>query len=201
MSNILVGRRAPDFVAPAVFGNGSIVEDFRLSDMFKSSYVLLFFWPMDFTFVCPSEIIAYNNRLDQFREREVALVGVSVDSQYTHYAWRNTSLDKGGIGHVGFPMVADLSHEITRAYGVEHESGVALRATFLIDRSGVVQYQVVNNLSLGRDPDESLRMVDALQHVEKQGEVCPAGWKRGKEGMKGSPEGVAEYLVKYSDAL
>ncbi len=197
---VLVNRQAPDFVAPAVMPDGSIKEDFRLSDL-KGKYVVLFFYPLDFTFVCPTEILAHNHRLAKFKERDVEVVGVSIDSQFTHHAWRETPVEKGGIGPIGFPLVADIKHEITRAYGVEHPDGVALRASFLIDRDGVVQHQVVNNLPLGREVDEMLRMVDALQYVEKHGEVCPAEWEPGKEAMKPTPEGVAEYLAKHAQEL
>ena len=138
--SVLVNRVAPDFTAPAVLADGSIVEDFAFSSL-RGKYVVVFFWPLDFTFVCPSEIIAHNNRMEKFRALGVEVVGISVDSQYTHYAWRNTPVEKGGIGPVGFTMVADVKHEITQAYGVEHEDGVALRASFLIDRAGVVQQQ------------------------------------------------------------
>jgi peroxiredoxin (alkyl hydroperoxide reductase subunit C) len=198
--SVLVTRQAPDFVAAAVMPDGSIKEDFRLSDL-RGKYVVLFFWPLDFTFVCPTEIIAHNNRAVMFRERGVELVGVSIDSPFTHYAWRNTPVEKGGIGQVSFPLVADIRHEITRAYGIEHPDGVALRGSFLIDRNGVVQHQVVNNLSLGREVGEMLRMVDALQFCEEHGEVCPAGWHKGEEGMKASAQGVADYLATHSKGL
>ncbi len=161
----------------------------------------MFFWRLDFTFVCPTEIIAHHNRAVMFRERGVELVGVSIDSQFTHFAWRNTPVDKGGIGQVSFPLVADVKHEITRAYGIEHPDGVALRGSFLIDRDGIVQHEVVNNLPLGREVDEMLRMVDALQFFEENGEVCPAGWHKGETGMKASAEGVASYLASHSKDL
>ena len=200
--SILVARPAPDFTAKAVLGDGSITDNFKLSDYRGKKYVVLFFWPLDFTFVCPSEIIAHNNRLKQFEERGVQLVGVSIDSQFTHYAWRNTPVEKGGIGPVGFPMVADVKREIMRAYGVEHPTeGVALRASFLIDKQGVVQHQVVNNLPLGREVDEMLRLVDALQFTEQHGEVCPAGWRKGAAGMKATAEGVARYLAEHAAEL
>ncbi|MDR3415874.1 MAG: peroxiredoxin [Nevskia sp.] len=200
--SVLVGRPAPDFTAPAVLGDGSITENFKLSDLKGKKYVALFFWPLDFTFVCPSEIIAHNNRLKQFEERGVQLVGVSIDSQFTHYAWRSTPVGKGGIGPVGFPLVADVKHDIAQAYGIEHpQAGVALRASFLIDKNGIVQHQVVNNLPLGREVDELLRLVDALQFTEQHGEVCPAGWQKGQEGMKPTAEGVASYLAKHAEAL
>ncbi len=197
---VLVTKQAPDFVAPAVMPDGSINEAFRLSDL-RGKYVVLFFWPLDFTFVCPTEIVAHHNRTVMFRERGVELVGVSIDSQFTHYAWRNTPVDKGGIGPVSFPLVADIKHEITRAYGIEHPDGVALRGSFLIDRSGIVQHQVVNNLPLGREVDEMLRMVDALQFFEENGEVCPAGWHKGDSGMKADAEGVANYLAAHAKDL
>lgn len=199
--SVLVGRPAPDFIAAAVLPNGTIKEDFRLSD-YKGKYVALFFWPMDFTFVCPSEIIAHDHRREQFEQRGVQLIGVSVDSAFTHYAWRSTPIDQGGIGLVGFPMVSDVKHEICRGYGIEHPTaGVALRASFLIDKLGIVQHQVINNLPLGREADELLRMVDALQFNEEHGEVCPAGWRKGQSGMKPTPEGVAEYLASHWQTL
>lgn len=198
--SVLVTKPAPDFVAQAVMGDGSIKADFRLSDL-RGKYVVLFFWPLDFTFVCPTEIIAHDKRAAKFRERGVELVGVSIDSQFTHAAWRNTPVDKGGIGPVSFPMVADVKHEITRAYGIEHPDGVALRGSFLIDRDGIVQHQVVNNLPLGREVDEILRLVDALQFVEEHGEVCPAGWQKGDAAMKPDAKGVADYLAKHAQEL
>ena len=200
--SILVGRPAPDFTAAAVLGDGSIVDSFRLSQFKGKKYVALFFWPLDFTFVCPSEIIAHNNRLKQFEALGVQLIGVSLDSQFTHYAWRSTPVNKGGIGEVGFPMVADVSREIIKAYGIAHpEDGVALRASFLIDKEGIVQHQIVNNLPLGREVDDLLRVIDALQFTEQHGEVCPAGWKKGDAGMKPDTQGVADYLAKHADAL
>ncbi|RPT59406.1 alkyl hydroperoxide reductase [Pseudomonas aeruginosa] len=198
--SVLVNKQAPDFTAAAVLGDGSIVDAFQLSSL-RGKYVVLFFWPLDFTFICPSEIIAHNNRMDKFRELGVEVVGVSIDSQFTHHAWRSTPVEKGGIGAVEFTMVADVKHEITRAYGIEHEDGVALRASFLIDRAGVVQHQVVNNLPLGREVDEMVRLVEALQFTEEHGEVCPAGWRKGQKGMKASAEGVASYLAENAEAL
>lgn len=198
--SVLVNKQAPDFTAAAVLGDGSIVDAFQLSSL-RGKYVVLFFWPLDFTFVCPSEIIAHNNRMDKFRELGVEVVGVSIDSQFTHHAWRSTPVEKGGIGAVEFTMVADVKHEITRAYGIEHEDGVALRASFLIDRAGVVQHQVVNNLPLGREVDEMVRLVEALQFTEEHGEVCPAGWRKGQKGMKASAEGMASYLAENAEAL
>ena len=198
--SVLVAKEAPDFVAPAVMPDGIIKEDFKLSD-FRGKYVVLFFWPLDFTFVCPTEIIAYDKRMEQFKSRNVEVVGVSIDSQFTHFAWRSTAVKDGGIGAVDFPMVADVKHEITKAYGIEHPDGVAMRASFLIDKQGVVQHQVVNNLPLGRNVDEMVRVVDALQFTEQYGEVCPAGWNKGEDGMKPTAEGVAEFLAKNTDKL
>lgn len=198
--SVLVTQAAPDFTAAAVMPDGSIKDNFRLSD-YKGQYVVLFFWPLDFTFVCPSEIIAHDHRVSKFKELGVQVIGVSIDSPFTHHAWRNTPIEKGGIGPVQFPIVADVRHEIVRAYGVEHPDGVALRASFLIDKSGVVQHQVVNNLPLGREVDEMLRLVEALQFTEEHGEVCPAGWRKGKPGMKPTAEGVASYLASHSSEL
>lgn len=198
--SVLVSQAAPDFTAAAVLPDGRITENFRLSDL-KGKYVVLFFWPLDFTFVCPSEIIAHDHRVSKFKDLGVEVVGVSIDSAFTHHAWRNTPVEKGGIGAVQFPLVADVRHDIVRAYGVEHPDGVALRASFLIDKNGIVQHQVVNNLPLGREVDEMLRLVEALQFTEAHGEVCPAGWRKGKPGMKPTAEGVASYLAEHSSEL
>ena len=196
----LVTKTAPDFIASAVLPNGTIKNDFALSSL-RGQYVVLFFWPLDFTFVCPTEILAHNNRVEEFQRRGIQLVGVSIDSQFTHAAWRNTPVKEGGIGPVQFPLVADVKHDIARAYGIEHPDGVALRASFLIDKQGVVQHQVVNNLPLGRNVDEMLRMADALQFFEQHGEVCPAGWRPGEEGMQASAAGVASYLASHAEKL
>jgi peroxiredoxin (alkyl hydroperoxide reductase subunit C) len=199
--SVLVGKPAPTFTAPAVLPSGEIVEDFKLSSL-KGKYVVLFFWPLDFTFVCPTEILAHDRRIEAFSSKDVDVVGVSIDSQFTHFAWRNTPVKEGGIGPVRFPIVADVKHEITRAYGIEHpDAGVALRASFLIDREGIVQHQVVNNLPLGRNVDEMLRMVDALQFTEAHGEVCPAGWNKGDAGMSPTSDGVADYLATHAENL
>ena len=199
--NTLVTKNAPDFTAPAVLPSGEIIDDFKLSDL-KGKYVVLFFWPLDYTFVCPTEIIAHDRRMEQFKERGVEVVGISIDSQFTHFAWRNTPVKEGGIGNVRFPIVADLKHDIITAYGIEHpEVGVALRASFLIDRDGVVQHQTVNNLPLGRNVDEMLRLVDALQFAEEHGEVCPAGWQKGDDGMTPTADGVADYLSSNVEKL
>ena len=191
---------APNFKAAAVMPNGEINENFQLSD-YSGKYILLFFYPLDFTFVCPSEIIAHHNRIKAFEERQTQVIGISIDSQFTHHAWRNTPRESGGIGPIAFPLVADINHEILNAYGISHPDGVALRATFLIDQSGIIQHSTVNNLPLGRNVDEALRLIDALQFSEKYGEVCPAGWEKGDEGMKATKEGVSEYLGNNSTKL
>ena len=191
---------APNFKAAAVMPNGEINENFQLSD-YSGKYILLFFYPLDFTFVCPSEIIAHHNRIKAFEERQTQVIGISIDSQFTHHAWRNTPREHGGIGPIAFPLVADINHEILNAYGISHPDGVALRATFLIDQSGIIQHSTVNNLPLGRNVDEALRLIDALQFSEKYGEVCPAGWEKGDEGMKATKEGVSEYLGNNSTKL
>jgi len=200
--SVLVGRPAPDFTASAVLGSGEIVDEFSLSATTKGKYAVVFFYPLDFTFVCPSELIAFDHRLKEFTARGVEVIGVSIDSHFSHNAWRNTAINDGGIGQVGYTLVADMKHEICQAYGVEHpEAGVAFRGTFLIDQNGQVRHQVVNDLPLGRDIDELLRMVDALQFHEEHGEVCPAGWKKGSKGMSASPDGVAAYLSENADNL
>ncbi|RMH05257.1 MAG: peroxiredoxin [Planctomycetota bacterium] len=198
--SVLVGKEAPDFTATAVLADGSFKDDFKLSD-FRGKYVVLFFYPLDFTFVCPSELIAFDHRLAEFEKRNVQVIGCSIDSHFTHLAWRNTPVNEGGIGPVKYPLVADLTKNIARDYDVLINEAVALRGSFLIDKDGVVRHQVVNDLPLGRNIDEMLRMVDALQFTEEHGEVCPAGWKSGDEGMKPSTEGVAEYLAGHADQL
>ena len=200
--SVLVGRPAPDFTAAAVLGSGEIVDSFTLSEAIKGKKAVVFFYPLDFTFVCPSELIAFDKRYEEFTKRGVEVIGVSIDSQFSHNAWRNTPVNEGGIGPVKYTLVADTKHEICQAYDVEHpEAGVAFRGSFLIDKEGQVRHQVVNDLPLGRNIDEMLRMVDALNFNQKHGEVCPAGWEEGKEGMKENAEGVAAYLSKNADKL
>lgn len=200
--SVLVGRQAPDFTAPAVLGDGTISDNYNLKKETAGKYAVLFFYPLDFTFVCPSELIAFDHRLDEFKKRNVEVIGVSIDSHFTHNAWRNTPVNQGGIGQVGYPLVADMSHAICKAYDVEMPEGaVALRGSFLIDKQGVVRHQVVNDLPLGRNVDEMLRMVDALQFTEEHGEVCPAGWNKGKKGMTATPDGVASYLAEEAESL
>jgi len=199
---VLVTRQAPDFTCAAVLGNGEIVNNFNFKKHINGKAAVLFFYPLDFTFVCPSELIAFDHRYEEFKKRGVEVVGVSIDSEFTHNAWRNTPTENGGIGAVKYTLAADVKHEIAKAYGIEHpEEGVALRGSFLIDKNGIVRHQVVNDLPLGRNIDEMLRMVDALQFHEEHGEVCPAQWEKGKEGMKDSPEGVAKYLKQNADKL
>lgn len=192
---VLVGKPAPDFKVSAVLGNGEIVGDFSLSNQIKGKYALVFFYPLDFTFVCPSELIALDNRFDQFKERKVEVIAVSIDSQFTHNAWRNTPIDKGGIGPVKYIMAADINHSIAKSYDVETEGGVAFRGAFIIDKAGVVRSQIINDLPLGRNMDELIRLFDALAFHEEHGEVCPAGWNKGDEGMKATSAGVASYLA------
>lgn len=200
--SVLVGRPAPDFTAAAVLGSGEIVDAYTLSDAIKGKPAVIFFYPLDFTFVCPSELIAFDHRYEEFQKRGVEVIGVSIDSQFSHNAWRNTAVADGGIGPVKYALVADVKHEICQAYDVEHPSdGVAFRGSFLIDKDGLVRHQVVNDLPLGRNIDEMLRMVDALQFHEEHGEVCPAGWEEGKKGMDASPDGVAAYLSENADDL
>jgi peroxiredoxin (alkyl hydroperoxide reductase subunit C) len=195
--SFLVTKPAPDFTATAVLPDNSIVEDFSLSS-FKGKYVVLFFYPLDFTFVCPSEIIAFSKAVEEFKSRNVELIGVSVDSQFSHYAWRQTKVEDGGIGEIAYPLVADLDKSIARDYGVLFNEAVALRGSFLIDKDGIVRHATVNDLPLGRNVAETLRMVDALQFTEENGEVCPANWSKGDEGMKPTADGVASYLAKHA---
>lgn len=198
---VLVGKKAPDFTAAAVLGTGEILDSYTMSKETQGKYTVVFFYPLDFTFVCPSELIAFDHRNDEFKKRNVEVIGVSIDSQFTHSAWRNTPVEKGGIGQVSYTLVADTKHEIAKAYDVENADGVAFRGSFLIDRDGVVRHQVVNDLPLGRNVDEMLRMVDALQFTEENGEVCPAGWNKGKAGMKADASGVAKYLSENASQL
>lgn len=197
----LVTQKAPEFCATAVMGDNQINEEFKLYDSLGEKGAVVFFWPLDFTFVCPSEIIAFDKRLDEFKKRGIEVIGVSIDSHFTHLAWKNTPVDRGGIGQVRFPMVADLDKSISKNFDVLLGGGVALRGSFLIDSDGTIRHAVVNDLPLGRNIDEMIRMVDAMLFTNKYGEVCPAGWQEGKKAMKASPEGVAEYLAANTDEL
>lgn len=200
--SVLVGKPAPDFTVPAVLGDGQIVDDYQFSEATSGKYALVVFYPLDFTFVCPTELIALDHRLDEFTGRGVEVVAVSVDSQFTHHAWRNTPIARGGIGPVRYTLAADLSHAVVKAYDVEVEgAAVAYRGSFLVDQKGIVRHQTVNDLPLGRNMDEMIRMVDALQFFEQHGEVCPAGWNKGDAGMKASPNGVASYLEAHAAGL
>ncbi len=196
--SVLVGKEAPDFTAKAVMPDNTINDKFNLKAHIKGKVGIVFFWPLDFTFVCPSEIIAFDNRVKEFKSRGAEVIGVSVDSHFTHLAWKNTPVNNGGIGQVQFPMVADLTKSIARSYDVLLSDEVAFRGTFMIDKKGIVRHQVINDLPLGRNVDEAIRMLDALNFVEEHGEVCPANWKRGEDGMKPTGEGVATYLKKHA---
>ena len=202
--SVLVGKRAPDFTPPAVLSDGSLVEKFNLSSAIENRFGVLFFYPLDFTFVCPSEIIAMGNRADVIRNLGAEVIGISIDSHYTHLAFRKTSVEDGGIGPVNFTLAADINREVCSAYGIQSDggdsfytSGVAMRATFIIDRKGIVRHQVVNDEPVGRNMDEVVRVIEALQFHEENGQVCPAGWKKGDEGINPDSEGVANYLARY----
>ncbi len=209
--SVLVGKKAPSFSAPAVINGGEIVEGFSLEQYLNKKYVLFFFYPADFTFVCPTEIIAFQDKIKEFEKRKVAVVGCSVDSQFSHWKWLQTDLKEGGIKGVKYPLVSDLSKTISENYDVLagnydyndegnvsfNGSPMAYRGLFLIDKKGIVRHQVVNDMPLGRSVTEALRMVDALQYFEENGEVCPADWQKGKKGMKATQEGVANYLSKH----
>lgn len=198
---MLVTNKAPNFTATAVLGNNEIVEDFTLYNNFGEKGTVVFFYPMDFTFVCPSEIIAFDKRLDEFTSRGINVIGVSVDSQFSHFAWKNTAVNEGGIGQVRFPLVADITKNIARGFDVLLNDSVALRGSFLIDKDGTVRHAVINDLPLGRNIDEMIRMVDTMLFTNEHGEVCPAGWNKGDEGMKADTTGVADYLSKHSSDL
>lgn len=199
--SVLVGKPAPDFTASAVMPDNDINENFNLRQYLDGDMGVLFFWPLDFTFVCPSEIIAFDNRLKDFEDRGAKVIGISVDSHFTHLAWKKTDRNEGGIGNVQFPIVADITKSIARDYDVLTGESVAFRGTFLIDQEGIVRHQIINDLPLGRNVDEAIRMVDALKFHQEHGEVCPAGWNKGKEGMKPDAEGVATYLKQYAEGL
>ncbi len=195
--SLLVTNPAPDFTATAVMPDNSFKEDFTLSD-YKGKYVILFFYPLDFTFVCPSEILAFNKALDKFKAANCELIGCSIDSHFSHLAWKNTPVNEGGIGNIQFPLVADLDKSVSEKYGVLLGAGIALRGLFLIDKEGVVRHSTINDLPLGRNVDEALRVLDALQFTEEHGEVCPANWNKGDEAMKPTAEGVASYLAAHA---
>jgi len=190
----LVTKAAPQFSAQAVSGDNEFIT-LNLAD-YQGKYVVLFFYPLDFTFVCPSEIIAFDKALAAFQEKNAEVIGVSIDSHFTHLAWKNTAVEQGGIGQVKYPLVSDLDKSISEQYGVLINNAIALRGLFLIDKEGIVRHSVVNDLGLGRNISEAMRMLDALQFTEEHGEVCPADWKEGAEGMTPTADGVAAYLSK-----
>ncbi|AFA41110.1 alkyl hydroperoxide reductase, C22 subunit [Wigglesworthia glossinidia endosymbiont of Glossina morsitans morsitans (Yale colony)] len=199
---MLIAHKFHDFTAPAIFPNGKIIQDFNLSNYIKNKTAVLFFWPMNFTFVCPSELIAFNKRYNEFKNRNVNIIGVSIDTVYSHQTWQSIEIQKGGIGPVKYPMVSDIKRDIIQSYHVEHPHlGVALRASFLIDKDGIIRHQIVNDLPLGRDIDEIIRVIDALSFHETHGHVCPAQWRKNKSGMIPSKNGVSEYLSKHLNDL
>lgn len=198
---MVVTKKALDFTAPAVLGNNQIVEDFNLYKNLGPKGAVVFFYPKDFTFVCPSEIIAFDNRYNDFKERGIEVIGVSCDNEFSHFAWKNTPVNEGGIGKVKFPLVADLTKAIARGFDVLFGEAVALRGSFLLDKDGTIRHAVINDLPLGRNIDEMVRMVDTMLFTNEHGEVCPAGWHKGQEGMKADPKGVADYLSKHGKEL
>lgn len=206
--SVLVGKKAPDFTTQAVLSNGTVIEDFNLNNTISGKYGVVFFYPLDFTFVCPSELISMNNRMDKLSALGVEVVAVSIDSHHTHRAWRETPVNSGGIGPVKYTLAADMTHEICQSYGIQSDggdsyypAGTSMRATFIIDQSGIVRHQVVNDEPLGRNMDEVVRIIEALQFFEEHGQVCPAGWNKGDAGMVNTPEGVASYLGANSEKL
>jgi len=199
--NQYIGKRAHDFTTKAVMPDNSIENEFNLKKYLNGNTGVLFFYPLDFTFVCPSEIISFNNQLNEFTSREAKLVGVSVDSQFSHQAWKAISVNKGGIGNIQFPLVSDLNKEISQAYNTLNEESISYRATFLIDKNFNIRHYVINDLPLGRNVNEILRMIDALDHHNKFGEVCPAGWKKGDQGMKATQQGVSDYMASNAKNL
>lgn len=199
--SVLVGKKAPNFTAAAVMADNSIEEKFNLYERISGKKCVLFFYPLNFTFVCPSELIAFHNKIEEFKSRSVEVIGVSVDSQFSHLAYKNTSTNEGGIGNVQYPLIADLTKNIAESYDVLCNNSVAYRGLFLIDEEGIVRHQIVNDLPLGRNIDEALRMVDALTFHQEHGEVCPANWNSGKEGMKPNSAGVKDYMSKNASNL
>ena len=199
--NKFIGNLAPDFTAKAVMPDNIISNNFNLKNYLAGSKGIIFFYPLDFTFVCPSEIIAFNNRLGEFADRNTKIVAASVDSHFSHHAWKAMPVSKGGIGDIRFPLVSDLNKEISNAYDVLNEEGISYRATFLIDEEFNIRHYIVNDLPLGRNVDETIRMIDALDHYNQHGEVCPAGWQKGEQGMTPTKQGVADYLTSNAEKL
>ncbi|MBZ7981469.1 redoxin domain-containing protein [Campylobacter sp. RM12640] len=198
---MLVTKKAPDFTATAVLGNNTIDNNFNLYKNMGKKGTVVFFYPKDFTFVCPSEIIAFDKRFKDFQDRGINVIGISGDNEFCHFAWKNTPVNQGGIGNVQFPLVADLTKEIARGFDVLFDEAVALRGSFLLDADGTVRHAVINDLPLGRNIDEMIRMVDTMLFTNEHGEVCPAGWHKGEKGMKADPKGVADYLANNSEKL
>lgn len=197
----LVGNPVINFTASAVMADNQIDDRFNLVEYLEGSYGLIFFYPADFSFVCPTEIVAHDNKMKDFQERNVKVLGISVDSKYVHLAWKNTPVEKGGVGNLQFPLIADINRNISRSYRVLTQEGVALRASFLVDKDGIIRHISINDTAIGRSVDETLRVIDALQFTEKHGEMCPANWKKGDEGITASLDGVAEYMTKNSEKL
>jgi peroxiredoxin (alkyl hydroperoxide reductase subunit C) len=199
MSLSLVQKPAPNFKVNAVLGDNGI-KQINLSE-FQGRFVVLFFYPLDFTFVCPTELIAINNRLNDFEKMDTVVMGVSIDSEHCHLAWKNTPVNKGGIGNIKFPLISDLDKSISSSYGILTDQGVSLRGTFVINAKGIVRYQSINDLEIGRNIGEILRIIKAIKHSEEHGDVCPAGWKGAEDSMKATPEGVVDYLVSHADNI
>jgi peroxiredoxin (alkyl hydroperoxide reductase subunit C) len=194
----LIEKKAPNFYASAVLGNDDIVDNFNLSDI-SDKYIVLFFYPLDFTFVCPTEILAFNEKLNEFKKREAEIIGVSIDSVYTHLAWKKTPIENGGIGNINYPLVSDIKREIGRAYDVILEDETALRALFIIDKNGIVRHTTLNDTSLGRNINEVIRTLDAIRHYDEHGKVCPANWEKGSASINPTTDGVVNYLSKFSN--
>jgi peroxiredoxin (alkyl hydroperoxide reductase subunit C) len=201
MSQIFVGKQAADFTSSAVMPDNEIEFGFSLREYLDGSKGVLFFYPLDFTFVCPSEIISFHNKLGEFAARDTKVVAVSVDSHFSHLAWKNTPHNKGGIGDVQFPIVSDLKKEISTMYGVLNDGGISMRGTFVIDENFILRNMLINDLPLGRDVDETMRIIDAIDFHRENGDVCPAGWHKGKAAMTPSKEGVADYLASNAESL
>ena len=199
--SFLIGKKAPDFKAVAVMGDSLVNENFVLSKFLSGKKGIIFFYPLDFTFVCPSEIIAFDKKLEEFKKKNTEIIGISIDSHFSHLAYKNTTINNGGIGNIKYPLVSDITKDISRSYDVLINQSIALRGTFLIDENFVIRHQVVNDLPLGRSVDEALRMVDALDFHQKHGEVCPANWKPGKATIKPDTEGIKNYLSENSDEI
>ncbi len=192
---MLVTKKAPNFIADAILPNGEIITNLNFKEYIYHQKTIIFFWPLDFTFICPTELITLNNKFNLFLEKNTKILGISVDSIYTHLKWRNTSYKNGGIGPILFPMISDLKKEIISLYDIQHISGVALRATFIIDKHRIIRHQSINDLDIGRNINEILRIIDALDHIQKHNKVCPAQWEKGKTSITPNTEGIKQYLT------